>query len=388
MCFKGTHQLPTSKEVSGTYDAIGAYVNANTNKEYTSYIVKCSDEYTANCIDVLSDMVLQSSFTSSNMNLEKNVVKEETIRLDDSPEYHILSMKDRLLYAGTPYANPIDDLSYHIGKDPLPNKSVLEYYRKFYHPNRMGISIVSNLSFETIQRMVSHTYFTKRSVPTEIPRPIYTLSIHPDVQIDIRQKKGVNATHLDMSFRICEYGHPDMYRLILLSNIIGGYMSSRMFMILREKHGVTYKSICNTECYQPTGMLSLYTMCDHTKMMKNKDNKDVLELLAQLINQLKSHGVTQKEVEDAKGNYKGRYLQNLQDVQNSCFHNGLEMLIYDNPHSIPYQDVYKTYYAKITKKDINDMIQKYIRRENMVVCLFGEHVPSLASVEDVVYKIK
>lgn len=386
MCFKGTRILPTSKEVTGTYDKIGSYLNATTNKEYTSYIVKCSDEYSANCMDVLSDMVLNSVFKTNHMALEKHVVKEETIRLDDNPEYHISTMTEKLLYAGTPYSNSIDDLSYHIGNDPIPNKDVLEFYRKYYQPNRMGISVVSNLSFETIQRMISHTYFTKRTISEPISRSIYTISTHSDIQIDIRKKKGVNATHLNISFRICEYGHPDMYRLEILANIVGGYMSSRMFMLLREKHGVTYKSTCTVDCYQPTGRLSLYTMCDHTMMMKNKNNIGVLRLLIQLLKNLKKNGVTQKEVDDAKGNYKGRFIQSLQDFQNPCMHNGLEMIIYENPHSIPYQEIYATYYDKITKKDINDTIKKYMIDENMAVCLFGEHVPTLDSVESVIIR--
>jgi predicted Zn-dependent peptidase len=297
-------------------------------------------------------------------------------------------MTERLLYAGTPYSNSIDDLSYHIGNNPLPNNDVLELYHKFYKPNRMGISVVSNLSFEAIQQMISLTHFVKRSIPESIPRPIYTISTYSDVQIDIRKKKGISATHLKMSFRICEYGHPDMYRLEILSNIVGGYMSSRMFTLLREKYGITYKSTCAIDCYQAIGRLSLYTMCDDTMMMKNKNNVGVLQLLVQLLNKLKTYGITQKELDVAKGNYRGQFLQSLQDFQNPCLHNGLETIVYENPHSIPYQEIYSTYYEKITKKDINDTIKKYILRENMVVCLLGEHVPRMDSVEDVIYKIK
>jgi len=242
MCFKGTYRRPTSKDITTQYDKIGAFLNANTYKEYTDYIVKCEDIYAANCIDVLSDMVLHSTFSSKYMNLEKNVVKEEAIRLDDDAEYHISKMTEALLYSNTPYANPIDDLSYHTQKLALPNIGVISDYHQFYQPYNMGISIVSNLSFETIKQMVSKTYFIKKPSRIEsVPRHIYTLASPHDVQLNIQKKQGVHATHLSISFRICEYGHPDMYRLQVLSNILSGYMSSRMFMLLREKHGVTYK---------------------------------------------------------------------------------------------------------------------------------------------------
>jgi predicted Zn-dependent peptidase len=297
-------------------------------------------------------------------------------------------MTEALLYLHTPYANPIDDLSYHTGKTHLPNKDVLADYDQYNQPYNMGISIVSRLSFETIKHMVSRTYFTKKPPRIHpIPRHIYTLASPHDVQIDIQKKRGVHATHLSISFRICEYGHPDMYRLQVLSNILAGYMSSRMFILLREKHGVTYKSTCSVKCYQPTGQFTIYTMCDPTKMMRNKDNAGVLSLLINMLSELVKNGVTQKEVGQAIGNIKGKMTRSLEDPQTPCFHNGLEQIVYDNPHSIPYQHIYSVYYAKVTKKDIDDMIEKYMTRENMAVCLFGEHVPSKDSVLDIIERI-
>jgi predicted Zn-dependent peptidase len=388
MCFKGTDSKKTSKDITTPYDKIGAFLNASTYKEYTDYIVKCEDVYVANCVDVLSDMVLHSTFTTKNSNLEKNVVKEETIRLDDDPEHHIYKMTESLLYSMTPYANPIDDISYHTSKNPLPNSGIIDDYHQFYQPYNMGISIVSNLSFETIKSMVSKTHFTKKpSHIQSIPRHIYTIASPPDLQLNIQRKKGIYATHLSISFRICEYGHPDMYRLQILSNILAGYMSSRMFTLLREKHGVTYKSSCMVNCYQPTGQLSIYTMCDPTKMMRNKDNAGVLTLLIHMLLDLLKNGVTHKEVRQAIGNLKGKTTRSLEDPHNTCVHNGLEQIVYENPHSIPYKQLYHIYYEKITKKSINEMIKKYITRENMVVCLLGENVPSRDSVLDIIEHI-
>jgi predicted Zn-dependent peptidase len=388
MCFKGTHTKKTSKEITTPYDKIGAFLNASTYKEYTDFIVKCEDIYVANCIDVLSDMVINSTFNQKDMNVEKNVVKEEAIRLDDNPEHHISNMADALLYRDTVYANPIDDLSYHTCKTPLPNRLVIDEYTDFYQPYNMGISVVSNLSFETIKTMVSKTYFTKKPIRIHpIPRQIITFSVSHDVQIDIRRKMGVNATHLNISFRTCEYGHPDMYRLNVLSTILSGYMSSRMFILLREQHGLTYKSECSIKCYQPTGQLSIYAICDPRKMMRNKDNAGVLSLLIKMLSELLKNGVTKKEVDKAIGNIKGKFIQSLENPQTPCFHNGIEQIVYDKPNSIPYQKLYDVYYKKITKKDIDDVIQKYITRENMTVCLFGEHVPSRDSVLSAIDKM-
>jgi predicted Zn-dependent peptidase len=390
MCFKGTRKMDTAKEIMTTYDEIGAYLNANTNKEYTCYVVKCNNLYTANCIDVLSDMVLNSVLREKEINLERNVVQEETIRLDDDPEHHISKITNRLLYGDMQYSYPIDDLSYHTCSDPLPYRAVLEMYSSFYEPHNMGLSIVSSMPFRTIKKMVESTYFVRKShllqkhneLRVSFANPIKTYVMHTpaDILFDIERKKGVSATHLNIAFRTCEHSHKDMYPLNLLATIIGGYMSSRMFMLLREKHGVTYKSTCDLTTYRPMGQFELYTMCDHTKMMRNSKNVGVLQLLLGLLNDLIKNGITQKELNEAKGNFKGKFILSMENIERQCQYNGIERIIYDND-SVPYQDIYKTYYECLTKKNVNDMISKYFRRENMVVCLFGEHVPEIELVK-------
>jgi hypothetical protein len=93
------------------------------------------------------------------------------------------------------------------------------------------------------------------------------------------------------------------------------------------------------------------------------------------------NGITQKELTEAKGNFKGKFTLSMENVQNQCEYNGHEMIIYNNSDCIAYKDIYKVHYENITKKEIDDVIHKYLRRENMVVCLFGEHVPKVDLVK-------
>jgi predicted Zn-dependent peptidase len=113
MVFKGTKNKPLAKDISQTYDKIGAYFNATTEKSYTNYIVKCEDEYVENCILVLGDMLLNSVFDKGEFEKEKKVVVEENILLEDSGENIVADMYDAAIYKGSPYENAIDKLSYH-----------------------------------------------------------------------------------------------------------------------------------------------------------------------------------------------------------------------------------------------------------------------------------
>jgi len=375
--------MDTAKAIMTSYDKIGAYLNAFTHKDHTCYHVKCADIYAANCIDVLSDIVMNSVFKEREANLEKSVVKEETIRQSDEPTDCIYKMDDELIFSGTPYAEPIDDLQYHLDKDVLPNKLVVELYKKYYTPSNMGVSIVSNLPFQTVKKMISTTHFMKRTPPTGIcPPPEFLLSTPGGVQYKLLRKKGIRATHLTIGFRICNYKSPDKYPLFLLSNIIGGYMSSRLVMLLREKHGLTYISTSSVHAYMPFGQITIYTMCDHTKMMKNKKNKGVLQLVLDLLADLVKHGISQKELDSAKGNYRGKYLESMEDPATMSLYNGKEVILYDNPNPVPYADLYETFDEPITKKQMNDVLRKYFRKDNMAVCLLGENIPTLESVKN------
>jgi len=388
MCFKGTNKLHVKKEIMILYDKIGAYFNAYTTKEYTCYIIRCNDEYVMNCIHQLSDMLMNSTFVKKEYVLEKNVVIEEMIRKDNDPLYNISKMEEKYLYSGSEFARPVDDLSFHKSKTSLDYNATKQMYNEFYRPNNMCISIVSAIPFLTIKRMISSSYFIgKMAIPSSnrIPIPSYKLNPQSKIEYSIGQKKGVNATHISISFRTCSYNNPDKYGILLLSHIIGGSMTSRMFSLLREQHGLTYTTHCFSNYYTHTGEISLYTMTEHTQMINNKNEKNnkkhgVLPLLITLLKKLVKYGITQEELTNAKGFVKGQMTIQLENSLTKAEYNGLEYFIYETANYVPLDEMYETYYSKITKKQINDIIKKYIISDTMVVVLFGEHVPKMEDV--------
>lgn len=379
MCFKGTRKIPESKAIVSNYDNIGAYINANTHKEYTVYIVKCNVEYTAHCIDILSDMMLNSVFKPSHIRLEQNVVIEECVRLNDDAEYYIETIRDRMLYQDTSYAEPVDSLDYH--KTLFDTKTVQRSYREQYQPNNMGISIVSPIAFSTIKKMIERSGFSQKptlSPTSSLTSPLTYSCVTNKPQFNIMTKKGSAATHLSISFRTCPQNHPDTYPLHLLTRILGGYMSSRMFMTLREKHGITYKSTCSLKSYWTMGHIELYAICDPDNLMHKQG---VLPLLIRMLRDLRKNGITREELESAKGNINGAYIMNMEQIQIPCLYNGIESILYDKPEVVPYDQLYSTHYANLTKKSVDAVILKYMEPANMVVSIVGEDVPSQSSIE-------
>jgi hypothetical protein len=214
--------------------------------------------------------------------------------------------------------------------------------------------------------------------PVQLYQIEYPVKQPDKAQIVKYNKKGVNATHICIAFKTCSYHHMDKYTLHLLKNILGSYMSSRLFMLLREKHGLTYTSKCNSIHHSTSGHFEIYTMCNPSKFIKS--NPSVLSLLVYLIKDLLKNGITEKELTDAKGHFKGKHILNMEQGEIKCTYNGIEHILYDKNEIVPYENIYKQFYESVTKENVNEVIRKYFRPENMSVCLVGEHIPALRTI--------
>jgi len=395
MCFKGTTTMPSSNQIASSYDKQGAYFNAHTEKRYTCYVVKCSDEHFPQSIHVLSEMMMKSLFDKHEYSKEKHVVMEETILLNDQPNAQLFTMIDRLIYRGSSYEHPIDTIEYHTGKatDVLNYRGIVEMYKTFYRPEQMVLSIVSHIPIQTILHNIKKTAFVHPSskitcrTTEQNMSPTYSLNPQTEIQCMVLKKKGVQATYFGIGFRTCSQTNPDRYVLDLLKYILGGYMSSRLFQLLRDEKGLTYSSKVHTEYFEHTGKFFIYVSVDPQKIIHNhnpgkgktanRNQKGVIPIVVDMISDLIRNGVSEKEIQTAKGFIQGNQLLTSENGDNACFHNGVEYLLYDKPREIvPYISMYDTYYRKITRVEIHDVIRAYFRRSNTNIVCVGENAPS------------
>lgn len=380
MCFKGTKKIPKPIDIFTKYDKIGAYFNATTDKEYTYYSVKCDDEYVCNCIYILSDMLMNSIFNETEYKKEEKVVIEENESSNDDPEDILDENINKLLYEGTSYARPVDTISYH--KNKLNHETVKEIYDLFYRPHQMAISIVSHLPFEKIIEMIETTYFinSKKKI-NEIPEKYKinkNISFQKEIKYSFERKPGINVTHLCIGF--CT-AFDDRYVLNLLNYILSGPMSAKLFMILREENGVTYSSDTDTNYYHIYGDFKIYASAMEEKILKNGKKKGVLPLLIDLINDLIKNGINQKEIDLAKGYLKGTMRLDLEDSDTLTFYNGEKQILDEKEQMIPYSELFEEKYKNITKKEIDNVIKKYLKKKNMNVCFVGEKLNNIEIIK-------
>ena len=400
MVFKGTKQYKHSIDIFLNYDNVGAYENAYTDKQLTCYTIKTQDDYIDNCIYVLSDMLLNSTFNKNEFEKEKNVVIEENIKDEDDVENLINNMSDKLLYNNTVLEYPIDNISYHK-KGSLLHNDIVNIYKQHYIPKNFVLSVVSNVSLKKILLLLKNTFFVKHEIgltkyiyhtqtnynsknyinTEEILSPLKHVE-NSGIQYSFQKKNGLNTTHIIIGFKTCsQYNIKDKYILKLLKNILAGPFSARLFMLLREKNGLTYNSYVNTNFYKYSGDFEFYIEVDKSKVIINNKNDGVLPLIIKLLNDLIKNGIKKDELNNIKQFLKGKLTLKLENNDVLCSHNGENYLF--NQEECSYLQIYEKYYKNITKKMVDDIIKKYFTKQNMVVSIISEELPAINIVKNI-----
>tara|TARA_Y100000022_G_scaffold2414_1_gene1984 strand:+ start:2707 stop:4029 length:1323 start_codon:yes stop_codon:yes gene_type:complete len=387
MCFKGTKKIPESKEISLVYDKIGAYFNAFTEKRYTCYTVDCQSKYAFNCLNMLSDMVLNSIFDKKEYNKEhKVVIEENTDDLNDPLElaYNAINKE---LFDGSSFEKPIDHVDFHR-KGHLKYEDVVDMYNHFYTQNNLILSVVSNLSLEQFQKFLPKTYFLKNSAQkNSISFNNLNFYVKPKSNISyvIEKKNGISNITLMIGFRVCGFHHEDKPILELLKVCLGKNMSGRLKYILREEKGLVYSAYIDDMYFEEIGGYTFVTQTDVKNLLgKNGVLNTVIDILRNLINK----GITTEELRIVKGTIEGDNIIDLQTTSNRCLYNG-ETVLY-NPEItsiIPYKHVYDKTFKHITKAQVDQVIKKYFTPENMSVCIVGQKVPSIQQIKNVCEKL-
>ena len=368
MCFKGTEHVKKARNLLIQYNQSGTSFNAYTDKWNTGYSVNCDEDVFGYLTTVLSDMLFHSTFPKKEFNKEQHIVVEECLRAQDNHADLLEDKMERVLFSGSSYENSVDHIDYHPTATCLTYDRITEWYRWFYRPSNMILSVVSNLAFSTIISMLRKTDFVKKESGKQSPPsfvlPIPILSLQPissgPIRIEYIPKKGITTTFVDIGFRTCSHSSLDKYKLILLDYIMSGF-SGKLFTALRTNKGLTYRSQSKTIHLEHTGYFKIHVQTNPQKVY------EVVTILIQLLMDIKRRGITQDELQMIKGNIKGNFLLGMESIENLVQYNGNETLLSSDGNFTTYQDRYASHFARMTKKQVDDVIRKYFTRENLVI---------------------
>ena len=250
MFFKGTTNRPSTLAISSELDAIGGEYNAFTSKEYTGYYVKCAADQTTVALDVLSDMLLNSQFSSEEIDRERGVIIEEINMYQDNPMMHLEDVFEQTLYGDTPAG--WDTAGRKETVSAFQRQDFINYWRQNYGQQRTVVCLAGKLP-EEIDSLVNK-YFAQwpEAVNFQDKIPVIEQQSQPRLLV---VDKDTDQLHLALGVRAFPYGHPQELPSRLLAAILGGSMSSRLFLQIRERQGLAYYVRTSVEDYTDSGYL-------------------------------------------------------------------------------------------------------------------------------------
>ncbi len=263
MMFKGTTKRPDKMDISHELDSIGAEYNAFTSKEYTGYYVKCAAIKIDTALDVISDIFQNSKFDGKEMDIERGPIKEEINMFADQPAQHISEIYESLLYGNQPLGWDIGGEKKII--DAIKREDMVKYFSDHYFDKNTIVAIAGKIDPASAKEKVSRYFDNVRDNKRNEPPMVSEKQDAPALKIE---HKKTDQSHINLGFRAYGRFDPKLEALELTAVILGGGMSSRLFVEIREKRGLAYRIRTSTAIYNETGHFTTYAGLNNENLTK------------------------------------------------------------------------------------------------------------------------
>ncbi|MCK4781556.1 insulinase family protein [Candidatus Parcubacteria bacterium] len=357
MFFKGTKKRPNTLKIAETLDKVGGVFNAFTGKEYTGYWAKVDSQHLDLAMDWVSDMFLNSKIEEKEIKKEKGVIIEELNMILDTPMSYIGDLWEKLLYGNQPAGWFIIGEEKNILK--FKRKHFLNYQKNHYSAHNTIICVAGNINPKNVEKKIKK-YF--KSIGAIIPKSkLKTIEKQNQPQFLIHFKK-TDQTHLCLGVRGCDLFASQKYAQAVLAAILGGYMSSRLHISVRERQGLAYYIHTYSENTTDTGYLM--TLAG----INNQSVEKAIKLILKEYKDLKNRKINQEELQKAKDYLKGTMTLSLEpsDAQAS-FYASQELL---SQKTLTLKEKCAKI-DKITREDILNTAQDIFQPEKLNLALIG-----------------
>lgn len=314
MLFKGTKKR-TPKQIAESIDDIGGQLNAFTGKEQTCYFAKVLDEHLPIAIDVLGDMLNNSLFLQEDIEKEKNVIVDEINMYEDAPEDLSFELLNDLMFEGTSLEFPIlgtEDSISNLNRD-----NILEYFYNNYNPKDMIISLAGKFVSKEVMKQLNES-FGQFNQNFDLPQR--KIKVVHQFSNKIRGiKKTIEQLNVCLGLEAVNSISDDVQPIMVMNNVFGGSMSSRLFQKIREDRGLVYAIDSHLSTYDNTGSFTIYAGLNSDYLI------EVMELVNREIDYMRKNLITKEELLKSKEQLKGSYILGMEGTFNRMFEIGKSM---------------------------------------------------------------
>lgn len=315
MCFKGTNRRPSAVHITREIEGVGGMINASTDKESTVFWSKVASKHFPIALDVLSDLVLNSQFNAEELDKERNVVIQEINMNLDLPQQRVNMLVEELLWPNQVLGRDIAGSKESVSS--LTRDQMLNYFSNRYVPNNTVLSIAGNIQHDdliTKLKTIIDGWAAKEATKDYISNEIQNAP-----RLNAEAKEG-EQTHLCLAVHGFSYFHPQRFVLDLLNTVLGGGMSSRLFIELRERRGLAYDIASYVDHRYNSGAFVVYAG------VAPNNTQVATEAILEELSKLKQ-GITTDELHRAKELSKGRLQLRLEDSRNVALWLGSQQLL-------------------------------------------------------------
>lgn len=355
--FKGSKKFPSAKKLSEIVDSIGGEFNANTGKEHTQYYIRAAYEHMDLVFNVLTDMVQNPLFNEKEINRERGVIIEEINMYKDNPQFSVDSLFEETLWPDSPLGRDIPGTSEVINS--ITRKDILNYREKFYTPSNTIIAVAGQFDMHKLEDLVEK-YWSK--LPNKKHGTYKPVEIHQKAPRVSIQSKTTEQAYMMLGFQGYAYRHKNNPALRLMSATLGGGMSSRLFLRIRERLGLAYYVSTSFNNYLDAGNFAV------SAGLKIQNAEQALDIILEELRKVRDHGITKAELAKAKEYIKGKIALAMEDP-----HDKMEWYLGQEAFVGRIRTIKQTFeeLEKVTLEQVAHVAKDILRNECMSLALVG-----------------
>ncbi|MEK7653289.1 MAG: pitrilysin family protein [Patescibacteria group bacterium] len=355
MMFKGTKKRPTTLDLSKALDGVGAEFNAFTGKDYTGYYVKSDNKHLSLAIDVLSDMLTSSKFDEKEINREKGVIVEEINMYEDNPIMFVEDLLEQIMFGKNPLGSSIAGTRKSVRGSS--RRKMMSYWQKFYQGKNIVIGLAGNFNTVHLKEIEKKFVFSSGQAKN-IFKVAKSKQKSPRVMV---RHKETEQVQLAIGFPAYSYANKKIYALQVLNVILGGNMSSRLFLQVRERNGLAYAIRSWLNVYEDTGGLIIQAGLDKIRIEK------AIGLIMDELRKVKK-SVKTEEIRRAKDYLAGKLAIDLEDSSSLSQWYGQQELL-TGKILTPEEKIKKV--MAVTLKDIQQAAKEVINFKKLNLAIIG-----------------
>lgn len=355
MLFKGTNTWPNSHSLTHFIDSLGADYNAYTGKEVTGYYIKAAAEHLPKMLKLLAEMAWQSLLDKNDMIREKEVIVQEINMYEDNPLMYVEDLLEGVMFKGSNLGRVISGTRQSVRA--LTKSRVINYWRRFYHPKNMLLVIAGKTSANLLEAIKKN--FEVKIKIGQLPK--FKSVATNSHQVALKYKKTEQA-QLALGVPALPLRHKDEIILEVMSVILGGNMSSRLFTRLREQEGLCYFIKSQVAAYEQAGALVIQAGLDKDQLAK------AIRLIKEELETMTKQLVSGPELNKSRQYLRGKILLGLEDSAGVADWIGKQVMM-ERKLELPPQTISKI--NKVTAQDIRRLARAIFRPECYNLAIIG-----------------